>query len=100
MRALTPHSGTEAVPAWGPPNEIKILTCFLGRKNLHLRKIYKCKHLICNIRKDNIILNGANGKNVVLNNIQGILSTPSVQLYKTLSFLGCPRRWQLQNKQI
>lgn len=34
--ALTPQNGTEAVPAWGPPSEIKFLTCY--------RHTYTCKH--------------------------------------------------------
>lgn len=31
MKILTPHRGTEAVPACGPPKEIKFLTCLIKR---------------------------------------------------------------------
>lgn len=30
---LTPQRGIEAVPAWGPPKEIKFLTCFQNQKS-------------------------------------------------------------------
>lgn len=31
-KELTPQSGTEAVPAWGPPSDMKFLTCFSDRE--------------------------------------------------------------------
>lgn len=37
-RALTPQSGTEAVPAWGPPRDIRFLTCFFKNNYACLKK--------------------------------------------------------------
>lgn len=55
---LTPQSGTEDMPAWGPPKEIKFWTYFHVQRSNKLESVMEMATMLINITKIKVVLTG------------------------------------------